>query len=118
MAVKKTAEDACIEYAIAVADVRQLTRVIGDPENQCLRWSKWEANKFVGVAPEPCLTVHWRIDHDRDGREVPEMPYDDMCDSCKLRCDRVRERKIARERLGAAKRVVGAIGKRLIKEYL
>lgn len=119
--MKRTPEQVCIEYAIAVAAVRQLTKVIGDPLNRCLRVLSWEADGVEAMCivpqPEECLTVHWRVSLERasdgEAREVPEMPYVDMCDSCQLRHQRVRDRKAARKRLGAAKRSVEAVGKRL-----
>lgn len=121
---KRTPEDACVEYAIAAAEVRQLTKVIGDPLNRCLRVLAWEAEGIESMCivpqPEECLTVHWRIVLERGGdgeaREAPEMPYVDMCDSCQLRHSRVRERRTARQRLGVAKRSVEAVGKRLNAE--
>lgn len=128
--MRRTAEEVCVEYAIAVAEVRQLTKVIRDRLNQCeiAAQAIGEFDAAVQSRPsiqamlkppdmEDCLTKHWQIATGPPPiyREEPYLAYVDMCDACKLRCDRIGERRGARKRLGAAKRSVEAVGKRLNK---
>lgn len=126
--MRRSPEDVCVQYAVAVAAVRQLTKVIGDRLNQCeiAAQACGELDAAVQSRPsiqamlkppdmEDCLTKHWQIaiGPAPNYREEPYLAYVDMCDACQLRCDRIAERKIARKRLGAAKRAVEAVGKRV-----
>lgn len=116
---RKTAEDACIDYAIWVADVRRLTKIIR--ENTC----EVVGDKFAQAAldlhepndpvPESCLSQHWQITNGGPPSyyEIPLLPFDEMCAQCKTAWHAITDRREARKRLGAAKRSVEAIGKRL-----
>lgn len=116
---KRTAEDVCIEYAIAAGVVRSITDKI----------KPWECTKYVqgGVnldwkpgrtePVDPCLQQLF-AKRDPDERqdvydEAQQEIEDEMCDRCRESLQAVRDRKVARKRLGAAKRAVDAVGKRL-----
>jgi len=117
MAVKKTAEDACISYATAREAVLRYTRLMR--ENPCTEASEGE---FIDGAPGPggfvpdCLSEFFGAPKGPDG-EFPRYFefHDAMCDACKARLDAINLRHAARVHLGAAKRSVEAIGKRLMK---
>lgn len=127
---KRTAEDACVEYALAAFHVRLSTTTIR--QNPCEvvaeRCGEYDAalevrpaNSGLLVQPnmEDCLAMHWRIEivpsGNGEGREVPALDYEDMCEACKVRLSAIEGRKTDRKRLGAAKRSVEAVGKRLNK---
>lgn len=129
---KSMTEEVCIEYAIAVFHVRLQTSLI--KENPCEvvaeRCCEFEAalesrpsNRGLLIEPDmdDCIAKHWRYvvvrAHDGEGREVPELAYEDMCGGCKERLKAVEDRKAARKRLGAAKRSIEATGKRLQKNH-
>jgi hypothetical protein len=105
---KRTSEEACIEYAIAAGHVRMLTVLLGN--SPCT---------FDDSQTNECLSLYW-ITRGQDDNGValpdPQIEYDDMCEACKSRERAIRERRDARKRLGAAKRSVEAVGKRLNAE--
>lgn len=113
----RTANDVTVEYAIAVECVREQTRIMA--KNRCEGESKGEIGMsgYREGAEESCLNKHWSIvvvsGGHGEGREVPGMAYDDMCDECKTRLQAFLDRREARKRLGAAKRAVETVGKRL-----
>lgn len=114
---QRTAEEACVEYAIAAESVREQTRVMRN--NRCEGESKGEigASGYREGAQDSCLNQHWTIVLEGSGdhaREVPELDYEDMCDECKTRLHAFKDRRDARKRLGAAKRAVENAGKRLM----
>lgn len=130
MSTKRTAEEVCIEYASANASVSRLTATMNANPCEALKERLQEYGAAIESRPgiaeflsipssDTCLNRHWRIElRDNYGREEPEIPYDEMCDACKVRSEAVQARKEARSRLGAAKRSIGAIGKRLAKEVV
>jgi len=115
--MKRSPEDVCRDYARAVEAVRIYTRVIR--ENPCTEASEGEfidgAPGLGGFAPD-CLSEFFSAPKGPDG-EFPRYRefHDMMCDACKARLDAINLRRAARIHLGAAKRSVEAIGKRLRK---
>jgi hypothetical protein len=102
-----TPDEACINYAIAAASVRELSAAIR--KGLCERTVKYvheceKGNPQVYECPKECLADKFA------GDEI-----DSMCAVCENRFDLVRKRKLARGRLGQAKRAVFAVGKRLNK---
>jgi hypothetical protein len=132
---RTTPELACIEYAIAVAEVRRLTELIG--KQQCERQTAWAqriADGYEAVEkaqlkntpapefdfserrPETCVTQHWQSTLEGSGdyvREVPVLALEDCCAGCQAVIELHAQRKMWRRKLGAAKRSIEALGKRL-----
>lgn len=108
---RRTAEEVCIAYAQAAQVVRELTKKIAPTECAFLA-----ANDAYTV---PCISQLFSVTHEADGYggDLYEGKCEDieaeMCDRCLESLKAVRDRKKARIRLGAAKRAVEAIGKRL-----
>ena len=105
--MKITAEQACINYAVARVEVLRLTKEIG----QCLceRIKEHEAfcvsdlfDIFIKT-PDSCLFELFHQERDAD----------DCCQECDRALDLIRQRRPHIARLGAAKRSILAIGKRL-----
>jgi hypothetical protein len=117
---KRSAEEVCVEYAIAAASVREHSKILSLSVNQCdavTMFHESGAEFLNGVsAPDSCMTQHWQVETyaygDVEYRERPALAYDDMCDGCKVRLKAFEDRREARRRLGSAKRAVEAIGKR------
>lgn len=113
---KRTAEEVCIEYAISVEAVREQTRIMA--ANRCIEESAEEVEHTTGRLVSPavvsCLTRHWEIVVTKY-REEPALALEDMCDKCQTRLEAFEVRAAAKKRLGAAKRAVEAIGKRINK---
>lgn len=109
---KRTAEEVCIEYALAVAEVRFQTCLIRD--HRCTEGSR---NNFNETGEEECLDQYFSLEVVDAGngniREQPRRAAKDMCDNCQTRLQAVRDRKDSRKRLGAAKRAAESVGKRL-----
>lgn len=107
---------ACMEYAIAVDAVRAQTRIM--MANRCEEASKEErdssSGRIVSAEVPSCMSRHWEIDITKYG-ERPMLAFEDMCEPCQVRLQAYEARKEAKKRLGAAKRSVEAVGKRLIK---
>ncbi len=105
--MKITAEQACINYAIASIKVSRLTKELG----QCLceRIKEYEAfcvsnlSNEVIKTPDSCLFELFHQDRYAD----------DCCQECDRALDLIRQRRPFRAKLGAAKRSILAIGKRL-----
>lgn len=117
--MKRTPEQVCIEYAIAVRIVRELTRKIVPGE--CIFQAAVESHPWCPGATtpiDPCISRLFSLKPE-DGRnreaylEASDEIEEEMCDRCKVSLQAVRDRKDARKRLGAAKRSVEAMGKRL-----
>jgi hypothetical protein len=109
---RRTAEDACIDYAIAAEYVRSQTQILRDfPCSEASRQYTHETGE------EECLTQHWRTETYQAGddrpMERPELAAEDMCENCQARLKAYGERRNGRKRLGAIKRSIEAIGKRL-----
>lgn len=114
MATKRTAEDACIEYAIAVAEVRRFHAAMTSHTCQVVNDEHGLGRPGFRGDGEECLSLYWqRTQTDNGFIDTPEIEYDDMCDNCKVREQAYRDRYEARKRLGAAKRSVECVGKRL-----
>lgn len=115
---QRTAEEVCVEYAIAAESVREQTRIMRN--NRCEGESKGEIGMsgYREGAEESCLNKHWTIVIVDAGHgnaaEKPSLAYDAMCDECKTRLQAFEDRREARKRLGAVKRAVEAAGKRLM----
>lgn len=125
----RTPEEVCVEYAEAVADVRRLTKKIGTCE--CLRsaewnkkWERWSyamVDNAMPVDPQPttCLYDLWHLPQGPEGEVSDEYVREamaEMCSPCSEAYEYIQTRKKARSRVGAAKRSVEAIGKRVLKE--
>lgn len=110
---KRTPEDACIEYAIANAEVRRISNAIG--EHQCLVVKDFCAGQQFGELPETCLKQFYTT-HVEGYETFPDMEEEEMCDECKAAHALVLQRKDARQRFGKAKLAVTVVGKRLNKE--
>ncbi len=110
--MKRTAEESCIEYAIAVEAVRKYTRIMR--ANPCTEGSR---GNFIETGEVECLDEFFGAPKGPDG-EFPRYQefHDRMCDACKARLDAINLRHAARVHLGAAKRSVEAVGKRLNAE--
>jgi hypothetical protein len=105
---KRTAEQVCIEYAIAVEAVREQTRIMRD--NRCPNESANFTEHGMNVDGESsCLDDLFEIM--KEGAEE-DSDYEEMCPACKIRFHALQKRRAARKRLGAAKRAVESIGKR------
>lgn len=115
MSQKRTAEDVCVEYALAVKAVRNQTWIIRN-------WPCTEGNrKYTSeTGEEPCLDKHFRIETYQAGddrpTERPEMAWEEMCENCQIRLKAIKNRRIARKLLGAVKRSIEVVGKRLNAE--
>lgn len=121
--LKRTAQDVCIAYADAVAEVRRLTRKIGTCD--CIRvaawnklWADWTEDQNLPCEPQPstCLYVLWNLPQGPEGEVHPqriEEAHAEMCGPCSEAYEYIQARKLARRAVGAAKRSVEAMGKRL-----
>jgi hypothetical protein len=109
---KRSAEEVCVEYAIAAESVREQTRIMRN--NRREEESKGERGAYgcVEGAQESCLSEHWSIEATPYG-ERPSRAFEDMCELCQIRLKAFETRRECKRRLGAAKRAVEAIGKRL-----
>lgn len=122
---QRSPENACVEYAIAVAEVRRCNAVMSAEQNLCDVISLFResgAEQLNGThSPSSCLDdLFERHDPEMESRECFEESQaelrETMCDGCKERLAAVEARKDARKRLGAAKRSVEAVGKRMNAE--
>lgn len=121
--MSKRAEEACIAYSIAAKEVRELTKKIYPGE--CTRLVTCDVLPW-SVRPDdtvvPCISKLFSVTHESDGcggdmyQEKSDEIECEMCERCLESLKAVRDRKVARKRLGAAKRSVDAIGKRLNRE--
>lgn len=114
--VKRTAEEVCIEYAIAVGAVREQTRIMAAnrcPE-QCGEERDPDSGRVVSAAQPSCLDLHWTLVCTPYG-ESPERAFEDMCDQCQIRLTAFDARREAKKRMGAVKRIVERVGNRLIE---
>lgn len=109
---RRTAEDVCIEYAIAVAAVREQTAIVH--KHSCTEGNR---QYTAETGEEECLDRHFRIEVYQAGddrpMERPELAAEDMCENCQIRLKALDTRRGYRKRLGAAKRAVEIVGKRL-----
>jgi hypothetical protein len=119
---RRTPEEVCTAYAKAVAEVRRLTNIISPGECTKMASSEFQAGWPGPSTPiEPCISQLFSLkpspgeDNDYYREEADEIESE-MCDRCVESLKAVRERKEARKFLGAAKRAVEAIGKRLNSE--
>jgi len=106
--MKVSAETACVNYANAYKTVALLSEELGDPE-----YSECTKRGETG----DCIDRLFSCPRGPDG-EAPRLPEfrEAMCPRCVRRLATLDERKIARGRLGAAKRTILIVGKRLLKE--
>ncbi len=102
----RSAQDVCIEYALAAQQVKEQQKIV--VSHSCT----------MGNDEEECISRLWATSGQDDrGRSYPEPDIleCDMCGNCKIRLEAIRKRAIARAKFGAAKRAVLAVGKRMIK---
>lgn len=115
---KRTAEQACVDYSIASGAVRRYTSNIR--KALCIRMSDTcpDGDWGSGTGPDikTCLDEFFHAPKGPDG-EFPRYRefHEKMCSGCKTRLDLINLRSAARVHLGACKRSVVAIGKRLHK---
>lgn len=108
---QRSANDVCIEYAIAVAEVRRLTKALGT--SICKRVIDEDFSR-----EGTCLKNLWEMVPERNGEgncshEDFAEAVAELCTACAEARRLIDERRDARKRLGAAKRSVEAIGKRV-----
>ena len=115
-----TAEQACINYAIAVSEVRRRTCFLRD--NVCPNWSPQESPdyqcNYPGCPESPsCLTEYFTgvkdASYGTDGVAQDMPDPSDLCDVCKAKLAAIEERREWKRKLGAAKRSIERLGKRL-----
>lgn len=120
---KRTAEEVCIAYARIAAEIRALSAKIVPSE--CTKMATSESHPSWTGPSTPivaCLNQLFSVTHEADGyggdlyQGKSEEVESEMCERCLESLKAVRDRKEARKRLGAAKRAVEAIGKRLSAE--
>ena len=102
---KLTAEQACINYAVAWEADKKATAAIGSCH--CELIDKYYSEGSNGVHPDSCLTQLFKSRGDEDAEP------DELCEPCELALRLIEERKPIRAKFGAAKRNVLAVGKRL-----
>jgi len=103
-----TPEQACIDYAAAFAVVRRLQDELGDPEYAHCTKRQDDGDCIDRLFHCPCGPD--------DERPRWQEFFDAMCPRCKTRLATLDERKVARAKLGACKRTILKVGKRLIAE--
>ena len=114
---RRTAEEVCIEYHLAAAEIRRISAVI--KAQVCQRDQDYEEALKTNPALDrlqPCLSEYFalpRIEDEHGNLHMDDGDFEGFCEYCQIAYDAVQERKRARPRLGAAKRAVGAVGKRL-----
>jgi hypothetical protein len=115
---KRSAEEVCIEYAVATRIVRELSAKVRPGECTSMASAEFRPGWPGPSTPiEPCISRLFSLkptpgeDYDYYLEEAEEIESE-MCERCVESLKAVRERKEARKRLGAAKRAVEAIGKR------
>lgn len=114
----RTPEQVCIAYAEAVAEVRRLTDIIRPSECTTMASSELCAGWPGPSTPiDPCIVTLFNIKRDGETEESYQESIaeadDNLCDRCRESLNAVEDRKEFRRRLGAAKRAVEAVGKRL-----
>ena len=118
---RRTAEEVCIEYHLAAAEIRRISAVI--KAQVCQRDRDYQealkTNPRADFPKQPCLSEYFalpRIEDEHGNLHMDDGDFEGFCEYCQIAYDAVQERKRARLRLGAAKRAVGAVGKRLNAE--
>ena len=111
--MKITAEQACANYAADHDAVKQWTAIM--KANPCTQWEENRKNKGEGnKGSSECISLHWTSEsYQYPPYKRPTLAEEDMCEGCKATLSAYFSRKIARQRFGAAKRTILAIGKRL-----
>lgn len=106
---KRSAEEVCIAYAVAAIKVRDCDAALSSG-GYCPHEEPWKEKLS-------CLGELFACPQGPNG-EMPRWRefYDKMCDACKSRLSMIEERREARVSLGAAKRAVQVVGKRLAAE--
>lgn len=118
----RSAENVCVRYADTVAEVRRLTKIICPGE--CARMVAYEsrpAGHWDSAPVDPCISELFSLKRSDfpDENEYQGASDDiecEMCERCAESLRAVRVRKVARTYLGAAKRAVETVGKRLRKQ--
>jgi hypothetical protein len=104
---RRTPEEVCIEYHLAAAEISRTSEIIHSQV----------CDRGAGRNPS-CLTEYFALPTEYDsqtGRLIGPLldGFEGFCEGCQIAYNAVQKRKQARARLGAAKRAVGAVGKRL-----
>jgi hypothetical protein len=103
-----TPEQACANYAADHQAVKEWTAIM--KANPCTQWEQNRREIGAGVKDSSeCISLHW-TDYGVSG---PMMNEEEMCSGCRASMAAYFSRKIARKRLGASKRTILAVGKRL-----
>jgi hypothetical protein len=120
---RKSAEEVCIEYARVVAAMREQTAIIKPWECERVTVSGWHPSGIPDPPCDPCISTLLKkagpftsFGAREEYLEWQEEFKGEMCDRCTRSLKAIEERKGMRQRLGAAKRGVEAVGKRLQKE--
>jgi len=113
--MKMTAEQACANYAANHNAVKQWTAIM--KANPCTQEEKNRKEIGAGLkGSSECLALHWTLEsYQYAPYERPTLAEEDMCAGCRATLAAYYSRKIARQRFGASKRAVLAVGKRLNK---
>lgn len=99
-----TAEQACINYAVAAHTIHELTQEL---------WAHRCPDKSLGAPPTPsCLETYFAGPPDNEGKPLPD-PKDALCEDCFAAFGIIQQRKLARRKFSVVKRAVLAVGKRL-----
>ncbi len=110
-----TPEQACINYAVAVAKVKRLTLVI--KSNPCTAEEKNNVEIGEGwKGMTSCIALHWSthlVGCAESYRGVPDLARESFCPNCETALTAIEERKEARTALRYAKMSVNCLGKRL-----
>jgi len=113
---------ACRELVSATGEVKRLTRIIGDGVRACLaEFAKADPGNFTAQHAPHLAAAYAHIVIEEatqyDSGEVGYLPLSDQleilaeCPFCLSAHNAIQERKVARKRLGAARRAVTMIGR-------
>lgn len=109
-------EKACVEYVRAHEEVARLTTEIGISIFKC----REEKAKAAGEDTEYSTIPHCLPDYYRDNRTSIDAGFGHVdfpdCQYCTNTDALIWERKLARRKLGAAKRQITVLGKKLVRE--
>lgn len=113
--IEVRALDACRKYVAAGAEIKRLTKAIGDTLDKCPGTGRQAETE---ESFRPTHLREWYVHGDRLGEwgfmgcGGPDYKADfKACPHCVLADSLIQERKAARQTYGAAKRFIGKIGK-------
>jgi len=116
--MKRTAEDVCIEYALAAEAVREHKRYLNDRSNFCEGYEPAEEEDYAtnypgyrGTSRNSCLEEYDALEEVDKGAFIDN----EMCSKCKVRLNVRFLLWLRKKDMQSAKRSVEAVGKRLNK---